>query len=375
MKKLMSIAISLVLVLGIFLTGCAKSSEGTSGSSSNGTAKKLKIAFLYVGPVGDGGYTYAHDQGRKYLEQQLGDKVETTYKENVAEDDAVVQQVCEDMINNGAKVIIGTSYGFMEGMKKSAEAHSDIKYLHCSGYELTDNMGNYFGRDYQARYLAGIVAGMKTKTNKIGYVAAMPIAECIRGINAFTLGVQSVNKDAVVKVTWTNTWLDPAKEKDAAKALIAQGVDVIAQHQDSTGPQQAAEEAGIWSIGYNSDMGKAAPKANMTNVIWNWGPYYVDQAKKILDGTWKAESYFGAIDSDDSKSILSLTKLTENAPAGAQAAIDKAKADILSGKNKVFVGPIYDNQGNLKVKEGEVMSDHDMLNFDWFVKGVDGKVK
>lgn len=376
MKKIARLALTLVLAMGVAFTGCAKSDGGeksnTSGKNNN---EKLKVGFLYVGPVGDGGYTYAHDQGRLYLQEKLGDKVDATIiKESVKEDDAEVLQICEEMINNGVKVIFGTSYGFMNGMKKAAENHPDIKFLHCSGYEMAENMSNYFGRDYQVRYLSGIVAGMKTKANKIGYVAAFPIPECVRGINAFTLGVRSVNPDAVVKVTWTNTWYDPVKEKEAAKALLDDGVDIIAQHQDTTGPQQAAEEKGVWSIGYNSDMSAAAPNAYMTAPIWNWGPYYVDQVQKILDGTWKAESYWGGIDADDSKSIIYLAPLTKNAPEGAQEAVDKAKADIISGKNKVFVGPLKDNTGALKVAEGVAMTDEEMLSFDWFVEGVEGKV-
>ncbi|HEY5561572.1 MAG TPA: BMP family ABC transporter substrate-binding protein [Clostridiaceae bacterium] len=370
MKRILSLVMSLVLVLGLMLTGCSKSKTPAAGTP----VKKIKVGFIYVGPVGDGGYTYAHDQGRKYLEKELGDKVETVIKESVPEDTAEVDKACEEMINNGVTVIFGTSFGFMDGLDKSAKKHPEIKYFHCSGYLQETNMTNYFGRDYQVRYLSGIVAGLKTKTNKIGYVAAMNIPECVRGINAFTLGVQSVNKDAVVKVTWTGTWYDPAKEKEAAKALIDQGVDVIAQHQDTTGPQIAAEEKGVWSIGYNSDMSKAAPDAYMTAPIWNWGPYYVDQLKKIIAGTWKSESAFLPMEADNAKSIIYLAPLTKVAPAGAQAAVDAAKADILSGKNKVFVGPIYDNTGVLKIKEGEVMSDKDMLNFNWFVKGVEGKV-
>ncbi|MFL0267465.1 BMP family ABC transporter substrate-binding protein [Candidatus Clostridium radicumherbarum] len=374
MKKIIGLMLSLLLIMGAALTGCT-SKDNKDSTPASTTAKKIKVGFIYVGPIGDGGYTYAHDQGRLYLQKELGDKVETIYKENVKEDTAEVDKTCEEMINNGVTVIIGTSFGFMEGMDKSAKKHPEIKYLHCSGYMQETNMSNYFGRDYQVRYLSGIVAGMKTKTNKIGYVAAMNIPECVRGINAFTLGVLSVNKDAVVKAIWTNTWYDPAKEKEAAKALLDQGVDVIAQHQDTTGPQIAAQEKGVWSIGYNSDMSKAAPDAYMTAPIWNWGPYYVDQLNKIIAGTWKSESYWGPMEADNSKSIIYLAPLTKVAPQGAQEAVDKVKADIISGKNKVFVGPIYDNTGTLRVKEGEVMSDKDMLSFDWFVKGVEGKVK
>ncbi|MBC8061412.1 MAG: BMP family ABC transporter substrate-binding protein [Clostridiaceae bacterium] len=377
MKKIIGLMVSLMMIMSLVLTGCSSSStEDKSSSGTTPTTKKVKVGFLYVGPVGDGGYTYAHDQGRLYLEKQLGDKVDAkTFKENIKEDTAEVDKACEEMINNGVTVIVGTSFGFMEGMDKSAKKHLDVKYMHCSGYMTAPNMSNYFGRDYQVRYLSGIVAGMKTKSNKIGYVAAMNIPECVRGINAFTLGVQSVNKDAVVKVTWTNTWYDPAKEKEAAKALLAQGVDVITQHQDTTGPQIAAEEKGVWSIGYNSDMSKAAPSAYMTAPIWNWGPYYVDQVQKVIAGTWKSESYWGAMEADNAKSIIFLAPLTKIAPEGAQAKVDAAKADIISGKNKVFVGPIYDNAGVLKVKEGEVMTDEKMLGFDWFVKGIEGKVK
>jgi basic membrane protein A len=373
-KKIIGLMLTLLLALGALLTGCSNNNK-QGDSTTPETSKKVKVGFIYVGPIGDGGYTYAHDQGRLFLEKELGSKVETVFKENVKEDTAEVDKTCEEMINNGVTVIIGTSFGFMDGMDKSAKKHADIKYMHCSGYTQETNMSNYFGRDYQVRYLSGIVAGMKTKSNKIGYVAAMNIPECVRGINAFALGVQSVNKSAVVKTIWTNTWYDPAKEKEAAKALLDQGVDVIAQHQDTTGPQIAAEEKGVWSIGYNSDMSKAAPNAYMTAPIWNWGPYYVDQVSKVIAGTWKTESYWGAMESDNSKSIIYLADLTKNAPAEAQAAVNKAKEDIISGKNKVFVGPIKDNTGTLRVKEGEVMTDKDMLSIDWFVEGVEGKVK
>jgi basic membrane protein A len=236
---------------------------------------------------------------------------------------------------------------------------------------MTDNMGNYFGRMYEARYLSGIVAGLKTKTNQIGYVAAFNIPEVVRGINAFTLGVRSVNPKAVVSVKWTNTWYDPAKEKEAAKALLAEGADVIAQHQDTAGPQQAAEEAGKWSIGYNTDMKDKAPKAYMTAPVWNWGPYYVAQVKAIMDGTWKPTSYWEGM----KDGIVDLAPLTDNAPKGAKEAVEKAKADILSGKLHVFAGPIKDQSGAVKVPAGKTMTDQEMLSFDWFVEGVKGKVK
>lgn len=360
MKKLSSILVVMVMIVGLF--------AGCSSNKSSETAKKVKVGFIYVGSVGDGGWTYAQDQGRLYLAKETG--VETIYKENVKEDAAEVQKVAEDMINQGCTVIFGTSFGFMDGMVMEAKKHPEVKFLHCSGSKTDTNLGTYFGRMYQMRYLSGIVAGMKTKTNKIGYVAAFDIPEVVRGINAFTLGVQSVNKDAVVAVKWTHTWYDPAKEKEAAKALIDEKCDVITQHQDSAGPQQAAEEAGISSIGYDSDMKDAAPKAYMTAPVFNWGPYFVTQIKAIQAGTWKAESYWGPVNDG----VVGLAPLTANAPAGAQAAIDKAKADIESGKNKIFTGPIKDQTGAVKVADGQTMTDKEMLEFNWFVQGVQGKI-
>lgn len=370
-KKLGSLIVAFTLVMSLVLTGCSSTpkTETPKAEIPASEKKPLSIGFIYVGPVGDEGWTYSHDVSRKELETQLG--VKTMLRESVKEDLAEVEKVCEDMINQGANVIIGTSFGFMDGMEASALKHPDVKYLHASGYKTAANMSNYFGRMYQARYLSGIVAGMKTKTNTIGYVGAFPIPEVVRGINAYTLGVQSVNPKAIVKVRWTNTWYDPATEKEAGKALIAEGADVLAQHQDTAGPLQAAEEAGIFATGYNTNMEAKAPKAYMTSPIWDWTPYYVSQIKAIQDGTWKSGSYWEGLDAG----IVKLAPLTANAPEGAQAAVDKATAAILSGENKIFVGPLMDQDGKVKVEKGIVMTDPEMLQFDWFVKGVEGKIK
>lgn len=372
MKKLLSLILT-VLMLGAVFTGCAKKTDQQSPEAAAPAAdkkKETKVGFIYVGPPGDGGYTYAHDQGRLFLEKEL--KVKTTTKENVKEDKAEVKKVIDGMVDDGVTIIFGTSFGFMDGMEEGAKAYPDVKFFHCSGYKSnTTNFVNYFGRIEQARYLSGIVAGMKTKTNKIGYVAAFEIPECVRGINAFTLGVRSVNPTAVVKVNWTHTWYDPSLEKEAAKALLDQGVDIIAQHQDTAGPQVAAEEKGAFSIGYNSDMQAKAPKAYMTAPVWNWGPYYVKQVKTIMDGTWKAENYWRGMEDN----IVALAPLTSLAPAGAQAAVDKVKADILSGKFNVFSGPIKDQSGAIKIAAGKVMTDEEQLANDWFVQGVEGNAK
>lgn len=366
MKKLLKVIFAATVATSLLLVGCSEKSDKVE--SGKGGQTKTKVGFLYVGPVGDGGFTYAHDQGRKYLEKELG--VETIFKESVKEDKAEVEKEVEAMIENGCNVIVGTSFGFQDGLVSEAKKHPEVKFLHCSGYETTDNLGQYFGKIHEMMYLNGIVAGLKTKTNVLGFVGAFPIPEVIRNINAFTLGAQSVNPNVKVKVNWTNTWYDPAKEKDAATALLDAGADVIAQHQDTAGPQQAAEAKGAFSVGYNTDMSKTAPKANMTSAIWNWGPYYVKQVKAIMDGTWKSEKYWGGY----ADGIVDLAPLTANAPEKAKDAVEKAKADIKSGKNKIFMGPIKDQSGNLKVKEGETLSDQDVWDINWFVQGVEGTI-
>jgi basic membrane protein A and related proteins len=374
-KKALGLILASVVAIAT-LTGCAQKSTGTTGNSAANNSKEkaeakkdVKVGFLYVGPVGDGGWTFSHDLGRKELEKELG--VKTTFKESVKEDKAEVKKVIDGMVDEGYNVIFGTSFGFMDGMEEAAKEYPDVKFFHCSGYKSNEtNFVNYFGRIEQARYLSGIVAGMKSTTNKIGYVAAFEIPEVIRGINSFTLGVRSVNPEAVVKVNWTHTWYDPATEKEAAKALLDQGVDIIAQHQDTAGPQQAAQEKGVFSIGYNTDMKDVAPKAYMTAPIWNWGPYYVKQVKGIMDGTWKAENYWNGMEDN----IVQLADLTDIAPEGAKEAVEKAKADILSGKNKIFVGPLKDQTGAEKIPAGKVMTDEEWLNFDWFVEGVEGTI-
>lgn len=364
MKRVFTVVLVIMLATAL-VAGCAQ------GQAPAPDAKEdLTVGFIYIGPVGDGGWTYAHDLGRQYLEEELGAQgVKTIYKESVPEDQDS-QKVMRDMIDQGADVIFATSFGYMDHVEAVAKEFPDIKFFHCSGYKQAENMSNYFGRIYQPRYLSGIVAGMKTESDKIGYVAAFDIPEVIRGINAFTLGVKSVNPDAVVKVKWTNTWYDPAKEKDAAVALLDEGVDVIAQHQDTAGPQVAAAERGAFSIGYNSDMSEMAPEAYMTAPVWNWGIYYVDQIQQILDGTWESTSFWGGLNDN----IVALAPLTDIAPDGAQEAVDKAEADIKSGDLVVFAGPINDQTGEVKVPEGEALSDEELLNIKWFVEGVEGKI-
>lgn len=369
-KRILAFVMILALAISAF-TGCANKAEETKGESQeagNESSDKLKVGFIYVGPIGDGGWTFAHNEGRLYLEENLD--VETIYKEAVPEGPEV-EKVMRDMIDQGAKVIFATSFGYMDYMEKVSKEYPDVKFLHCSGYKTTENMANYFGRMYEPRYLSGIVAGMKTKSNQVGYVAAFEIPEVIRGINAFTLGVRSVNPEAKVVVRWTHTWYDPAKEKEAAKSLLDEGIDIIAQHQDTAGPQQAAEEAGAFAIGYNTDSFDKAPKAYMTAPVWNWGPYYVKQVKAAVEGNWESHSYWGGIKDD----IVEIGPLSENAPEGAADKIEEAKNKILSGELNIFAGPIKNQDGNIAVEEGKALTDGEMLSIDWFVEGVEGKIE
>lgn len=377
MRKLLCLLT--IFALAVTAAGCGSRTTTSQGQGSSSTpatqasgntlAKEdIKVGFIFVGPVGDGGWSDAHNIGRLALEEELG--VETIFTESVPEGPES-EKVIRDMIDQGVNVLFATSYGYMDYVEKVAKDHPEVKFLHCSGYLMADNMTNYFGRIYQARYLSGIVAGLKTQTNKIGYVAAFSIPEVVRGINAFTLGVQSVNPEATVSVRWTHTWYDPALEKEAAKALLDEGADIIAQHQDTAGPQVAAEEKGAWSIGYNTDMKDTAPKAYMTAPIWNWGPYYIEQVQAVMDGTWKAESYWKGMDAG----IVELAPLTENAPADAQAKVDEIQAKILDGSFKIFEGLIKDQNGEVRVQEGQAMTDAEMLSFDWFVQGVEGKIE
>ena len=366
MKKIIALVVSAMLILSFGIIGNA-------ATSTMPAKKTVKVGFIYVGPVGDGGYTFAHNQGRLFLEKTL--KVKTIILESIKEDPVEVQKACDRLVDQGVNVIFGTSFGFMDGMVKAAKKYPDVVFMHCSGYKLNDtNMGNYFGRMEQPRYLSGIAAGLKTKTNKLGYVAAFEIPECIRQINAFTLGAQSVNPKVQVVVKWTHTWYDPMKEKEAAKALLDQdGVDVIAQHQDTAGPMQAAQDKGKFAIGFNTDAAKVVPKAYITAPIWNWGPYYVKVVKQVMAGTWKPTSYWGGMQDG----IIKLAPLTKNAAPGTAAKIAAAQKKILAKPNMEFAGPIYDQAGKLRVAKGKVLSDAEQLSLDmnWFVKGVIGKAK
>ncbi len=367
-KRKSTILITLLVSLLLVISGCGTKAPAPTTPAPEVAKEKLKVAFVYVGPVGDAGWTFAHDAGKKYMLEKMPN-VDATIIESVPEG-ADSERVITQLAEKGNKVIFTTSFGYMDPTINVAKKFPDVTFMHNSGFKTSDNVGTYFGRIYQARYLSGIVAGKTTTTNTIGYVAAFPIPEVIRGINAFTQGVLSVNPNAKVKVIWTNTWYDPAAEKDAGKSLLAAGADVIAQHQDTPGPMQAAEEAGKFGIGYNTDMSKMAPKAVLTSAIWNWGPFYVKTVQSVIDKTWKNDQYWGPI----SDGIVDLAPYGPMVTDETKKLVEDAKAKMVAKSWDVFTGPIKDQTGAVKVPDGKVMADSEMLSMDWFVQGVDGKI-
>lgn len=371
MKKRLLAAI---MAAAMLFTGCSNGNGGSnadnSGSAADSSAadstttnSTVKAGFVYIGSINDGGYTQAHDQGRLAIEA-MG--VPTAYRENVAETVSDCSKAINELIEEGCNLIYTNSFGFMDATVEMASEHPDVKFAHCSGYMTAENLSTYFGKVYQARYLSGIVAGMKTEKNYIGYVAAKAIPEVIRGINAFTLGVQSVNPDAKVEVMFTDTWYDPAEEKRAALSLLNKGVDVLAQHQDTTAPQVAAQEKGAYCIGYNFPTPDAAPEAYLTAACFNWATFYTDDCQRALDGTWSSRKYWEGL----ATNMTYLDDLSSLCAEGTQDKVDAAKASIIDGSFDPFTGPLYDTDGNLKVEDGVRMTDDEIWNMDWFVQGV-----
>lgn len=325
----------------------------------------LQVGFVYVSPVGDAGYSYAHDQGRRFIDAMDG--VTTSYVESVGEGPDS-ERVMLNMARKGYDLIFATSFGYMDPMLKVAKKFPNQVFMHCSGFKTAENMGNYFGRIYQARYLSGMVAGAMTRSKILGYVAAFPIPEVIRGINAFTLGAQAVNPDVTVRVVWTKTWYDPATEKEAAKSLLDIGADVIAQHQDSPGPQEAAEEKGVYSVGYNSDMSAFAPQAHLCAPIWNWGVFYKEIVEKVRQGTWESKAYWYGLE----HGIVDLSPISDKVPQDVKDKVADKKAAIAAGQAKVFAGPVKDQAGKVVIAKGAAASDKELLGMTWFVQGVVG---
>lgn len=371
-KAFVAALVATVVLMGLAGCGEAPKEEAKPAPAPKAEAEapkapeKLKAGFVYVSPIGDAGYSYAHDQGRLALEAQ--DWATTSFVESVPEG-ADSERVIRKFAQEGFDIIFTTSFGYMDPTIKVGKEFPEQAFMHCSGYKASENVSNYFGRIYQARYLTGLVAGKMTKNNVIGYVAAFPIPEVIRGINAFTLGAQEVNPDVKVHVVWTKTWYDPVKEKDAAKSLLNKGCDIIAQHQDSPGPQEAAQEAGAYSVGYNSDMSAFAPKAHLTSAVWNWAPLYVEMAQAVKDGTWKGgQALWWGMD----KGVVDIAPFGPMVPEDVQKMVLAKKDEIKAGKDMIFAGPIKDQKGEVKIADGTQADDGALLGMTWFVEGVVG---
>jgi len=357
--------LALVAVLMLVVAACGgdttDTTEGGGGDAETTEAvDPLKVAFVHVGPTADKGWSWAHDQGAQFLKAELGGAVEITTLEVIPEG-SDSQRVFEDLAEDGNTLIFGTSFGYMEPMLAAAENYPNVTFMHATGFMVSDNMGNYFGAAEEARYLSGMAAGAATEANLIGYVAAFPIPEVLRGINAFTLGAQEVNPDVEVQVVWTSTWFDPPVEGSAAESLLDAGADVIAMHQDSAAPGQAAEAAGATWVGYNTNMSEFAENAWLTAAIWDWGPFYLATAQQVIDGTWAPEFFYG----DMAGGMVQLAAYGDSVPADVIPTIDERKDQIIDGSFSVFPDPIIDQDGN----EREL---GDIFTMDYFVQGVIG---
>lgn len=358
----------LVVTGGLFLQACgggAEEAASPEAAMAAGDGTPIKAAFVYVSPLGDAGWTLAHDHGRQAVDALP--YVETAYTESVPEG-ADAERTINQYVRDGYNLIFTTSFGYMDPTINVAANNPDVTFMHCSGYKTAENVGTYFGRMYQPRYLSGMIAGAMSESGILGYVAAHPIPEVIRGINAFTLGARSVNPAVEVRVVWTQTWYDPAKEREAAESLLDVGADVIAQHQDTPAPQQAAELRGRYSLGYNSDMSSFAPDAHLTAPIWNWDVVYTDVVEQVHNGTWSSGQYWGGL----ADGVVGLAPYSDLVPQEVRDLVEAKKAEIVSGSWDVFTGPINDQEGELQVGEGEVMSDEEMLGMTFLVEGVVG---
>jgi len=338
-------------------------------TASAGAQEPLKIAFVYVSPVGDAGWTFQHDQGRKEMEKALGAKVQTKFVENVPEG-ADAERVIRELAASGSKLVFTTSFGYMNPTDKVAKQFPAVTFEHATGYKMAKNVGIYNARFYEGRYLNGIIAGKMTKSNVAGYVAAFPIPEVVQGINAFTQGMRSVNPKAEVKVIWVNSWFDPGREREAANTLLSQGADVLTHHTDSTAVVQAAEEKNKYAFGYHSDMSKYGPKAQLSATTHQWGAFYTKMANEVLAGTWKPVSVWGGL----KEGMIKLGPINPAVPKDVVDMVTKAEKDIIAGTLHPFQGPLKDNTGKERVAAGKSMSDDEMQKMDFYVAGVQGSL-
>ena len=343
----------------------ALSLSGALGSRAAFAADPLKVGFIYVGPIGDFGWTHGHDLGRRAIEEKFGDAVKTSYVESVSEGPDA-ERVIRQLATSGHKLIFTTSFGFMNQTVKVAKQFPDVKFEHATGVQTLDNLAIYSARFYEGRAVIGTMAGHLTKTGKFGYIASFPIPEVVRGINAFILAARKVRPDAQINVVWVNSWYDPGKEADATKALIDQGCDIITQHTDSPAPVQTAASRGVWCFGQASDMSSFSPDWHATAILDVWGPYYVKRTQAVLDGTWQA----GATWDGFKQGMVEMSPYSAKLPAEVVAAAEEVRKAIVDGTLHPFAGPIKDQKGMAMVPAGETIPDNDLLGMDWYVEGV-----
>jgi basic membrane protein A and related proteins len=358
------------------LVGCSKKEEAppaapaaSAAASAPAKPEPLKVAFAYIGPAGDGGWTFAHDNARKALEKHFGDKIVTSFVENVPEA-ADAERVFRDFVSQGNKLIFGTTFGYMEPMLKVAADAKDVKFEHATGYKTAENMRTYDSRTYEGAYMAGVIAGAMTKTNTLGVVGSVPIPEVVRNINSFTLGAQSVNPKVRTKVVWVNKWFDPPKETEAATSLINGGADVLMQNTDSPAVLKTAQDKGKRAFGWDSDMTAYGPKAHLGSAVINWAPYYIKETQDVLDGKWTTGKAWWGV----KEGAIDFVSVADDVPAEAKAKLDAVKAGLKDGSFVIWKGPISDNTGKVVLEKDKVADDEWLGGIKFFVKGVEGKV-
>ena len=364
--------VALTAVAAAALVGCGKKEEAPKAEAPAAAPAKpepLKIAFAYVGPVGDGGWTFAHDNGRKEVEKAFGDKVVTSFVEKVPES-ADAERVIRDMAAQGNKLIFGTTFGYMEPMLKVAADNKGVKFEHATGYKTAENMRTYDSRTYEGAYMAGVIAGKMTKTNTLGVVASIPIPEVVRNINSFTMGAQSVNPKIKTKVVWVNEWFNPPKETEAATSLINGGADVLMQNTDSSAVLQTAEKMGKRAFGWDSDMTAYGPKAHLGSAVINWGPYYVKAVGEALEGKWSTGSSWWGV----KEGAIEMVNVAADVPEDTKKRIDEIKAGLKDGSFSIWKGPIVDQAGKEMLAKDAVADDKFLGGVMFYVKGVEGKI-
>jgi basic membrane protein A len=351
------------------LLGCGKKEEAPKAEAPAAKVEPLKVAFAYVGPVGDGGWTFAHDNARKAVEKEFGDKIVTSFVEKVPES-ADAERVFRDMAGQGNKLIFGTTFGYMEPMLKVAADIKDVKFEHATGYKTADNLRTYDSRTYEGAYMAGVIAGKMTKSNTLGVVASVPIPEVVRNINSFTLGAQSVNPKVKTKVVWVNEWFNPPKETEAATALINGGADVLMQNTDSPAVLQTAEKMGKRAFGWDSDMTAYGPKAHLGSAVINWAPYYIKAVGEALEGKWATgQSWWGV-----KEGAIDMVSMAADVPEDVKKKVDEVKAGLKDGSFSIWKGPIMGQDGKEVLAKDAVADDKFLGGIMFYVKGVEGKI-